>query len=439
MVFGNLNFNSGSGVLFSRNPLSGEPELTGEYLVGAQGEQLELGDEEPLPLNDLQSSHARVFDALYTVAQTLERNYRDMQEIEFTFENGSLYVMSARNGRRSLRASLRILADLVEEALIGERAALLRIAPTQLEHFLIRKIDHAYVDAQNSFLMETSRVGMGRAMFQGIVSGEVVFSAEQARECQQRGQASILCTNKDSLDGYQIASGILTTHRPSSSMVKLLDDQHKVAVLGVENMTVDTQAETVSSHQNVLVFRRGDYITLDGSTGTIYRGDVPTVTAADHAHFKTVLQWADCHKRLLVKARARSMEDVHTARSLGADGIILLDIDKFLPRSVMHTEVFISPSPRDVDTGSSWTKLPLCKEMVSVLRALNGQRVTFRLGEQKRPKATDARHKIPFTSFKKKTPSSENFQVAPVESILGESTLVGSKRRCLMIVVLCVM
>jgi len=314
MVFGNMGNDSGTGVGFTRDPATGEKKIYGEYLLNAQGEDVVAGIRTPLPLSNLKEDMPRVFDELVEITQRLERHYKDVQDFEFTIEKGKLYLLQTRTGKRTIQAAVRVACDMVEEGLIGKEEALLRIEAGQLEQLLHRRIDP---NAEVEVLAE------GLPASPGAATGTIVFTADRAVEIAQDGRKVILVrkeTSPDDIHGMAVAQGILTARGGMTSHAAVVArGMGKCCVAGCEAIKVEEKKGMFTV--NGLVFKEGDFITLDGTTGRVIKGKVPTLEPEPSDEFKKLMEWADEIRTLGVRANADTPKDAKKARELGAEGI----------------------------------------------------------------------------------------------------------------------
>jgi pyruvate,orthophosphate dikinase len=314
MVFGNMGAHSGTGVGFTRNPATGEKKIYGEYLLNAQGEDVVAGIRTPLDLSNLKEDMPHVYDELLEITQRLERHYKDVQDFEFTIEKGKLYLLQTRTGKRTIQAAVKVACDMVEEGLIDKKGALMRIEAGQLEQLLHRRIDP---NAEVEVLAE------GLPASPGAATGIVVFTADRAVELAQDGRKVILTrkeTSPDDIHGMAVAQGILTARGGMTSHAAVVArGMGKCCVAGCEAIKVEEKKRRFTV--NGLVFKEGDFITLDGTTGRLIKGKVPTLEPELSDEFKKLMEWADEIRSLGVKANADTPKDAKKARELGAEGI----------------------------------------------------------------------------------------------------------------------
>ena len=315
MVFGNFGDDSGSGVAFTRNPSTGERSFFGEFLFNAAGEDVVAGTRTPEPIEALNSQLPAVYEELYATQELLEKHYRDMQDIEFTIQEGKFYMLQTRSGKRTGRASIKIAVDMVSEGLINEKEALMRVSPEHVEAFL-----HPMVDPN----AKTDIVASGLPASPGGATGHVVFSSDEAVIEAQKGNAVVLVrreTTPEDIHGMKVAQGILTELGGMTSHAAVVARGMGVcAITACNGLSIDYAAGTATTADGVVI-SRGDVITLDGTAGEVMLGDIPKTEASSSDDFQVLLSWADKHRRLKVRANAETPEDARKARELGAEGI----------------------------------------------------------------------------------------------------------------------
>ena len=315
MVFGNFGDDSGSGVAFTRNPSTGEHEFFGEYLFNAAGEDVVAGIRTPLSVEALNERMPTVYDELYKTQALLEKHYRDMQDIEFTVQEGKFYMLQTRSGKRTGRASIKIAVDMVQEGLITEREALMRVSPEHVEAFL-----HPMVDPE----AKCDIIASGLPASPGGATGHIVFSAEEAEEKATDEYPVILLrreTTPEDIHGMKVAAGVLTELGGMTSHAAVVARGMGVcAITGCGTLNIDYPGGTATTDEGVTL-KRGDIITLDGSSGEVMLGDIAKTEASSSDDFQVLLSWADKHRRLKVRANADTPEDAAKARELGAEGI----------------------------------------------------------------------------------------------------------------------
>ena len=314
MVFGNMGEDSGSGVAFSRNPSTGERKLYGEYLINAQGEDVVAGVRTPRPIAELGEDMPEIFEQFRSIAEKLERHYRDMQDIELTIERGKLYILQTRNGKRTAQAALKIAHDMVGEGLIDKKEALLRIDPEHLAHVLHRQIDSS---------ADLTVLAAGLAASPGAAFGSVVFDANEAEHLGRIGSKVILVrveTTPDDIHGIVQAQGILTSRGGMTSHAAVVTrGMGKPCVCGCEAIKVDYEQQLFTVGSTVV--RKGELISIDGTTGQVILGAVPLKDPELSKEYQTILEWADEVRTLQVRANADTPEDAEKSRKFGAQGI----------------------------------------------------------------------------------------------------------------------
>ena len=316
MVFGNLNDNSGTGVAFTRNPATGEKKLFGEFLTNAQGEDVVAGVRTPMPISEMAEKFPEAFKQFETICKNLEEHYRDMQDMEFTVENAKLYMLQCRNGKRTPAAALKIACDLVDEGMIDEKKAVSMIEPRALDALL-----HPQFNAD--VLKKTDPIGKGLGASPGAACGKVVFTAEDAKEWAERGEKVVLVrleTSPEDIEGMKAAQGILTVRGGMTSHAAVVArGMGKCCVSGCGDIKMDEDAKKFRLARKT--YTEGDYISIDGSTGNIYDGAIPTVDASIGGEFGRVMAWADKYRKLGVRTNADTPVDAAQAVKFGAEGI----------------------------------------------------------------------------------------------------------------------
>ena len=318
MVFGNSGNNSGTGVAFTRNPATGEKALFGEYLINAQGEDVVAGIRTPSPIAHLKDQMPEVYDQFVEIATRLENHYKDMQDMEFTIEDGKLYMLQTRNGKRTAAAALKIAVDLVDEGMIDEREAVLRVEPKQLDSLL-----HPQFDAEA--LKKAEVIGKGLAASPGAACGQVVFTAEDAKESVENGSMKKVVlvrleTSPEDIEGMVVAQGILTVRGGMTSHAAVVArGMGTCCVSGCGEIVVDYDKQEFTLGGKT--YKRGDWISIDGSTGNIYGEAIPTVEASISGDFGRFMGWADAARQLKVFTNADNPRDAKQGVNFGAEGI----------------------------------------------------------------------------------------------------------------------
>jgi len=375
MVFGNMGNSSGTGVAFTRNPSTGTKELYGEYLINAQGEDVVAGIRTPQPIKQLEQDLPNVFQQFVQVANLLENHYKDMQDIEFTIENGKLYLLQTRNGKRTTPAAIKIAVDMVDEGLITKEEAVLRVEPQQLDQLLHPSID------PNAKL---NVVAKGLPASPGAASGQVVFAADEAEALGKEGQAVLLVrteTTPDDIHGIVQAQGILTSRGGMTSHAAVVArGMGKPCVCGCEELKIDytNQKITIGSY----TVNKGDILSIDGSTGQVILGEVPLVDPELSPSFQRLLVWADEIKAIGVRANADNPEDSMKAREFGAQGIGLCRTEHMFmaqDRLPIVQEMILAENLAEREKALA-KLLPVQEaDFYGILKAMEGYPVTIRL------------------------------------------------------------
>ena len=316
MVFGNLNDNSGTGVAFTRDPATGEKKLMGEFLVNAQGEDVVAGVRTPMPIAQMADQFPEAYNQFVKVCALLEDHYRDMQDMEFTVENGKLYMLQTRNGKRTAKAALKIACDLIDEGMIDEKKAVAMIDPRNLDTLL-----HPQFDAKA--LKAATPIGKGLGASPGAACGKIVFTAEDAESWAERHEKVVLVrleTSPEDITGMKVAQGILTVRGGMTSHAAVVArGMGSCCVSGCGDIVMDEENKQFTLGGKT--FHEGDYISIDGSTGNIYDGIIPTVDAEIAGEFGRIMALADKYRVLKVRTNADTPADAKKARELGAEGI----------------------------------------------------------------------------------------------------------------------
>ncbi len=318
MVFGNMGEDCGTGVAFTRNPATGENKLFGEYLMNAQGEDVVAGVRTPQHIDQLKETNPKAYEDFVMYAEKLEKHYRDMQDMEFTIERGKLFFLQTRNGKRTANAALQIAVDLVNEGMITEKEAVLRVEPAQLDQLL-----HPNFDSEA--LKAAKVVAKGLAASPGAATGKVVFTAERAVELHEAGEKDLVLvrleTSPEDIDGMNVCHGVLTVRGGMTSHAAVVArGMGTCCVAGCGEIVVNEEEKyfTLPDGRKVT---EGEWISLDGSTGNVYGEKVETVDASVSGNFATLMGWADQYRVLKVKTNADTPKDAHQAYEFGAQGI----------------------------------------------------------------------------------------------------------------------
>jgi len=375
MVFGNMGFDSGTGVGFTRNPSTGEKEYYGEYLLNAQGEDVVAGIRTPKPIIEMQKDLPPVFEELKKVYEILEKHYKDMQDFEFTIEKGKLYLLQTRTGKRTAQAAIKIAVDMVKEGLIDEKTAVKRVEPEQINQLL-----HPRIDRSQSLKV----LAKGLPASPGAAYGKVVFDADEAEKLGNNGERVILVrpeTTPDDIHGVVAAQGVLTSRGGMTSHAAVVArGMGKPCVAGCETIKIDLDKRMFSA--NGVVVKEGDYITIDGSTGEVILGQVKTIPPQLSSDFQTLLSWADKFRRLGVRANADTPADAKKALEFGAEGIGLCRTEHMFMAQERLPWVQKMIMAQDAEE----RKEPLSKigpmqkgDFKEILRVMKGKPVTIRL------------------------------------------------------------
>ena len=316
MVFGNSDQASGTGVVFTRNPASGEYQLFGEFLLNAQGEDVVAGIRTPEPIAALETALPQAYASFQDYAKILENHYKDMQDIEFTIEKGKLYILQTRNGKRTAKASLKIALDLVDEGIISKKEALQRVSPATISQ-LIHPV------FEEKALQDAPFLAQGLPASPGAATGEIVFTAERAKDYHSLGKKVILVrqeTSPEDIEGMVVSQAIVTSQGGMTSHAAVVArGMGTCCVAGCGELTISEESKTVSCGS--LVLTEGDVISVDGSSGRIYNGEIPTVLVENDKELQRLLLWADEVAQLKVRANAETVQDLKTAIKFGAKGI----------------------------------------------------------------------------------------------------------------------
>ncbi|MBQ8111242.1 MAG: pyruvate, phosphate dikinase [Clostridia bacterium] len=314
MVFGNLNNRSGTGVAFTRNPATGEKKLFGEYLINAQGEDVVAGIRTPSKIEQLKDDMPEVYEQFKTIANNLEKHYKDMQDMEYTIENGKLYMLQTRNGKRTAAAALKIAVDLVDEGMITENEAVMRVEPKQLDSLL-----HPTFDPKA--LKKATPIGEGLAASPGAACGQIVFTAEDAKRWAEHGHRVVLVrleTSPEDIEGMVASQGILTVRGGMTSHAAVVArGMGTCCVSGCSDIKMRDHEFDLGGR----TFHEGDWISVDGSTGKIYGEAIPTAEATISGDFGRFMAWADAVRKLSVRTNADNPRDAMQAVKFGAEGI----------------------------------------------------------------------------------------------------------------------
>ena len=375
MVFGNMGNDSGTGVGFTRNPSTGEKENFGEYLLNAQGEDIVAGIRTPKPLEELKNDMPNVYEQLISTVHILEKNYKDVQDYEFTIEKNKLFILQTRDGKRTAQAALKIATDMVKEGIIDKETAVSRIDPLQLNQLLHRRIDSS---------AKIEPIAKGLPASPGAASGKVVFTADEAEERGKNGESVILVrpeTTPDDIHGMVAAKGTLTSKGGMTSHAAVVArGMGMPCVAGCSGININLGKELFKADGKTI--KKGDYITIDGGSGHVFEGEVPMIEPKMSKEFELLLSWADDIKRLGVYANADTPEDAQKARDLGAEGIGLCRTEHmFMAAERLPIVQAMIMADDKVSRQNALDKLlPLQKaDFMGILKAMHGLPVIIRL------------------------------------------------------------
>ena len=388
MVFGNTGENSGTGVCFTRDPSTGEKTFYGDFLINAQGEDVVAGIRTPMHLKELQRRMPEIYEQLESARRLLETHYRDMQDMEFTVEDGKLYMLQTRGGKRTPAATFKMAVDMVSERLISKEEALMRVKPEDIERLFYPVIDASLPRTD----LNKRRLATGISAVPGAAVGKAVFTAHEAEEWAQGGQKVILVrreTSPEDVGGMFVAQGILTaTGGKTSHAAVVARGWGKCCVVGCEQLDIDYAEKRL--RVNGRVVRQGDWITLDGSEGAVYEGEVALIMPELPPAYTTVMKWADAVRRLGVRTNADTPQDARKAREMGAEGIGLCRTEHMFfkdfeqpershERQLAIQEMIVAESG-DARRKALEKLLPFQRrDFVGLFKAMDGCPVTIRL------------------------------------------------------------
>ncbi|CAH0438302.1 Pyruvate, phosphate dikinase [Clostridium neonatale] len=377
MVFGNKGDTSGTGVVFSRNPATGEKAIYGEYLMNAQGEDVVAGIRTPLPISKLQEQAPKIYEQFEAIVDKLENHYKDMQDMEITIEEGKLYFLQTRNGKRTAQAALKIAVDLVEEGMLTKEQAILKVEPKQLDSLL-----HPAFYTED--LKKANPIAKGLPASPGAACGKIAFSADEAKERAALGEDVVLVrleTSPEDIEGMIAAKGILTVRGGMTSHAAVVArGMGTCCVAGCGSLKVDEEKRIVEVDGKV--YTADDYISIDGATGNVYGEKIKTVAPEITGHFATFMAWADEIRSLKVRANADSPRDAKQAVEFGAEGIGLCRTEHmfFAEDRIMAVRQMIISKDVEQRKAALDKILPMQREdFVGIYEALEGKPVTIRL------------------------------------------------------------
>ena len=377
MVFGNMGNDCGTGVAFTRNPSTGENKLYGEFLINAQGEDVVAGIRTPRPMEELAEVMPEIHAQFEQIGKQLERHYRDMQDIEFTIEKGTLYILQTRSGKRTAAAAVKIAVDMVEENLITREEAIMRVQPQQIEHLMHSRIDPSIAD---------EAIAKGLPASPGAARGAIVFDADEAEEIVRNDESAKVIlvrteTTPDDIRGMVAAQGILTSRGGMTSHAAVVArGMGKPAVVGCEAIKIDYDNEKF--YLGKTEYSKGDIISLDGGTGKVYAGTVPMIDPELSTDFEVILKWADAVAKVKVRANADTPEDARRAKEFGAVGIGLVRTEHMFmegSRLAAMQEMIMAETAEGREAALAKI-LPFQREdFYGILKEMAGMPVTIRL------------------------------------------------------------
>ena len=379
MVFGNMGDDCGTGVAFTRNPATGENKLFGEYLMNAQGEDVVAGIRTPQPIATLEQTNKQAYEDFVKYANELEKHYRDMQDMEFTIERGKLFFLQTKNGKRTANAALKIAVDLVNEGMITEKEAVLRVEPNQLDQLLHPNFDQEKLKAAKP-------VAKGLAASPGAATGKVVFTADRAVELHEAGEKDLILvrleTSPEDIDGMNVCHGILTVRGGMTSHAAVVArGMGTCCVAGCGELVVEEEKGQFKDPQGN-VYHEGDYISLDGSTGNVYGERIDTVDATVSGDFAKLMGWADQYRQMEVRTNADTPKDATVAYNFGAQGIGLCRTEHmfFAPERIAAIREMIVSKTAEQREKALNKILPMQRgDFEGLFKAMKGYPVTIRL------------------------------------------------------------
>ena len=378
MVYGNMGNTSGTGVAFTRNPATGEKKLFGEYLINAQGEDVVAGIRTPQSIETLKDIMPECYSEFERICKVLEDHYKDMQDMEFTIENGKLFMLQTRNGKRTAQAAIKIAVSLVNEGLIDKDTALTRVEAKSLDQLL-----HPVFNEEE--LKKAKVIAKGLAASPGAATGKLYFSASDALKAYKAGEEKVLLvrreTSPEDIEGMNIAQGILTIHGGMTSHAAVVArGMGKCCITGCSNLIIDEAKKTITT-ESLETFKEGDFISLDGSTGNVYGTSIKTEDAKISGDFETFMSWADEVRTLGVKVNADTKEEATVARNFGAEGIGLCRTEHmfFEPTRIFNFRKMIVASTKEEREKALNDILPYQRDdFYNLMKVMEGYDVTIR-------------------------------------------------------------
>ena len=379
MVFGNMGDDCGTGVAFTRNPATGENNLYGEYLMNAQGEDVVAGIRTPQSIDTLKQVNEQAYNDFRIYASKLEKYFKDMQDLEFTIEHGKLFILQTRNGKRTAQAALKVAVDLVEEGMIDEKEAVLRIEPKQLDQLL-----HPNFNMES--LKEAKEIATGLAASPGAATGKVVFTAEEAVKKHEEGEKDLILvrleTSPEDIEGMNVCSGVLTVRGGMTSHAAVVArGMGTCCVSGCGEITVNEEEKFFKDNQGN-IYHEGDYISLDGSTGKVYGTKIETEEPSLSGNLATLMQWADKYRNLGIRTNADTPRDAKQAYEFGAEGIGLCRTEHmfFEESRIKAIREMIVSKTEDQREKALEKILPMQRgDFEELYREMKGRPVTIRL------------------------------------------------------------
>ncbi|MCL4418266.1 MAG: pyruvate, phosphate dikinase [Actinobacteria bacterium] len=376
MVFGNMGDNSGTGVAFTRNPSTGEKKVYGEYLTNAQGEDVVAGIRTPIELDNLKTEMPQIYSQLMKIFDKLEKHYKDMQDMEFTFQEGKLYMLQTRTGKRTAAAALQAAVDMVDESLIDKKIAVMRVAPDQINQLLHKQLDRKAKE-------KAKLIAKGLPASPGAAVGRVVFDAETAVSESEHYNVVLVRTetSPEDIQGMAVAQGILTARGGMTSHAAVVArGMGKCCVAGAESIKVNEKEQYFTVNDTRI--NKGDYITLDGSTGEVFSGQVPVVDAELSGNFEVFMRWVDEFRKIGVRTNADTPKDAEVARKFGAEGIGLCRTEHMFfegERIKAMREMIVAGSVEGRKKALA-KLLPMQKQdFIGIFKVMQGLPVTIRL------------------------------------------------------------
>ncbi|MCH3961964.1 MAG: pyruvate, phosphate dikinase [Solobacterium sp.] len=380
MVFGNMGDDCGTGVAFTRNPATGEKKLFGEFLMNAQGEDVVAGIRTPQPISELKKTIPAAFKEFVSICDKLEKHYHDMQDMEFTIEHGKLFMLQTRNAKRTAAAALKVAVDMEHEGLVTRDQALLMVEPKQLDDLL-----HPMFDAKDLKAAEDRIIAKGLAASPGAGSGEVVFSAEEAKKKAAAGKKVVLVrleTSPEDIEGMHVSQAIVTVRGGMTSHAAVVArGMGACCVSGCGEISVDEEKKQFTVKGQT--FKDGDIISVDGSTGIVYRGEIHTVPATISGNFKKFMDWADERRTLKIRTNADTPADAARALSFGAEGVGLVRTEHMFFNSAERIKAIrmlcVSQTPEQRQKALDLLEPYQKEDFEGIFEALKGRSVTIRL------------------------------------------------------------